>query len=191
VIDHLVSVRRVDEALIYYYCDFRDSSTTTVDSVMRTLLASTLQGNLITFKKLKTVLELKSINWENSGRPNTVEELYEIFVQAAKFYPKTTVVVDALDECADSPSLARLLLKLSENFQTTIRVLVSTRREQGIVDMLQSKPYISLRDQAEHMASDIETHVRAEVYGSAKLGKMSSSLKEEIVSVLLSKADGM
>jgi hypothetical protein len=68
---------------------------------------------------------------------------------------------------------------------------VSSRREQGIVEILDAVPQISLNEEAEHVAADIDTHVRAEMAKQAKLSRLPSPLRAEIIAELIKRADGM
>lgn len=181
------------EAIIYHYCDFRDLHSNSEEAVLRTFLASLLTSGGITVDWMEQLPELETLNFAPGGSAGSgnIDKLIRLISKAARFYNKMTIVLDALDECADFGALVTWLLRVCEDFGTAVRVFVSSRREQGIVEILDTVPQISLNEEAEHVSSDIDTHVRAEMAKQAKLSRLPSPLRAEIIDELVKRADGM
>jgi hypothetical protein len=181
------------EAIVYHYCDFRDLHSNSEEAVLRTLLASLLISGGATLDWMEQLPELETLKLAPGGSAgsDSIDKLTKLISKAAGVYNKTTIVLDALDECAEFGALATWLVRICEDFSTSVRVFVSSRREQGIVEILDALPHISLNEEAEHVSSDTGTHVRAEMAKQAKLSRLPSPLRAEIIDELVKRADGM
>ena len=119
----------------------------------------------------------------------SVEDSCALILQLVEHYPLTTIVLDALDEC-DPGKRDDLLDALKEILQTSsnlIKIFVSSRDDQEIVEYLQDYP--SLEIASDRNKEDIEAFVRNEVQKLVKKGKLlrQSHTKEELTELIIKK----
>ena len=110
-----------------------------------------------------------------------------LIIQLVEYYPLTTIVIDALDEC-DSEERADLLDTLKEILQESsrlVKIFVSSRDDQDIVLHLQDYPNLELG--FERNMDDIASFVRAETQYLIRTQKLLrfSSNKEELKSSII------
>ncbi|KAF9242323.1 ankyrin repeat-containing domain protein [Melanogaster broomeanus] len=98
------------------------------------------------------------------------------------------IIIDALDECLDLPGLLDVLVKLNNGH---IRLLVTSRTELIIKETFTGLPSISLKDMVHDMENDMRLHVKKQLEARRKLKTLPSDAKDEILWLLLRKADGM
>ena len=100
-----------------------------------------------------------------------------------------TVVIDALDECNDREGLLQLLASLPERTGSNVKVFVTSRRETDIQRCFNEFPQVSLRESA--VDDDVRKYLEHTINTSAAFRKLSDSLKEFIVTSLVSGSGGM
>ncbi|KAH7926877.1 hypothetical protein BV22DRAFT_318170 [Leucogyrophana mollusca] len=187
VIDELQADPHDAHALAYFYCDFRDARTTNGPVVLRSILTQLLRsakGDWI--NKFPELVQRKS---QGLGFPIDPDALCSLTLRASRLVDSPVVIIDALDECKDIEDLLPHLVRLVE--EGDIRLFVTSRKEQAIVDSFRGQPCLSLNDTGEFVQEDMRTHIRKELSTRPKLSRLSPDLKEDISSILLAKADGM
>ena len=112
-------------------------------------------------------------------------------LESVNLYPRTTLVLDALDECEPGSrrklvDTIKLLLSKSER---PLKVFISSRPDQDIQHQFINEPNIEI--QARHNEKDIQKFVNKEIINHEGWSDMSSSLKEAIVKTLLDRSQGM
>ena len=108
--------------------------------------------------------------------------------RASKYHQRVTVAVDALDECNESrEGLLKLLLTLEEG----ISILVTSRKEHDIAEVLLDKPSISLYEEKGRIEDDMETYINDEFQKRSRLSRLPVTVKTEMRFSLIEKADGM
>lgn len=117
-----------------------------------------------------------------STLPLSIEESCELIISLTEFYPMTTIVLDALDEC-DAERRSILLDSLERILQESaqlVKFFVTSRDDQDIVWSLANYP--NLRISSTRNAGDIAVFVKNEVDLLVKGGKLLrySSAKEQL-----------
>lgn len=106
-------------------------------------------------------------------------------------YPRTTVVLDALDEC--EPDLRRKLIDVVEfllaHSERPLKIFISSRPDGDIRDRFLSRPNIEI--QATDNQGDIEKFVNNEIINHRQWAKMSLPLRGDIVKILFDRSQGM
>jgi hypothetical protein len=136
-------------------------------------------------------------NWAENEPPESLElnESVQTILELHEDNP-ATIVIDALDECdpQDQQLLLRQLDYLIQKSTRLLKIFVSSRDDQDIVNYLENSPniYISTRDNWE----DIERYVGSQIniaieQGSLLGGDVPLMLKEDIIESLISQANGM
>ncbi|OCL11473.1 hypothetical protein AOQ84DRAFT_386815, partial [Glonium stellatum] len=112
-------------------------------------------------------------------------------LESVNLYQKTTLVLDALDEC--EPHSRRELIETIEfvlsRSERPLKVFISSRPDGDIRDRFLSRPNVEI--QATHNQGDIEKFVSQEIVKHRRWKKISLSLQERIVKTLLDRSDGM
>ena len=117
-----------------------------------------------------------------------VKALAHYLSKVAQLCPrKPLVVVDALDECREVETLIVGLIM----FCGDVRMFVTTRPLQNIIQRLSHLPCISMNEMANELSTDILLHVTRELDSRSRLRTFDGTLKEEIRSKLCARADGM
>lgn len=114
-------------------------------------------------------------------------------------FPKTTIVLDALDECDKDTrhQILEIFRNIAERTTRNMKVLISSRPDQDIVDSLKSGPNIGII--ATHNQADIAKFVTESIHVRPKdspdlrywRDKIPEKLRSEICEVLIEKSDGM
>jgi hypothetical protein len=101
------------------------------------------------------------------------------------------ILVDALDECTDRETLLELIVEIVNWKLPTLGILITSRREQDLVDgLIPCGPrQIDLQDKVTE--KDIRTYIQAMIRQDPKLQKWSADVKAEIEVKLVKGAQGM
>jgi hypothetical protein len=127
----------------------------------------------------------------------SIDESCALIIDLVEYFPLTTIVIDALDEC-DPETRHELLVALEEVLQNSsrlVKIFVSSRDDQDIVYRLQNCPNLVLA--SDRNMDDIASFVRAEAQDLIRRGKLlrfsnkKEELKERIIDQVTKGADGM
>lgn len=112
-------------------------------------------------------------------------------LESVNLFPRTTLVLDALDECEPSSrsELIGTIEFLLSNSNNALRVFISSRPDRDIRRQFVDKPNIEI--QARHNEGDIRRFVQGEVMKHGNWKGMPQTLQDEIVQVLLQRSEGM
>ena len=117
-----------------------------------------------------------------------LKNLCDLASRAASFFRyEPMIVIDALDECADIETLLPALVTLS---QSDVRLLVTSRPDQTIVDHFTGLQSLSFENVSKEVAADIALHVRRELDSHSRLRSAIPEMKKEIDAKLTKKAEG-
>lgn len=112
-------------------------------------------------------------------------------LESLNLYPKTTLVLDALDEC-DPDSRDRLMeaidFLLSES-KRPLKLFISSRPDEDIRVHFLARPNIEI--QAKDNEGDVKKFVNERIAKSKSLESMSSLLREYIIKTLFDRSQGM
>ena len=115
-------------------------------------------------------------------------KLCDLVSRAASFFRyEPMVVIDALDECADIEALLPPLVTLSQN---NVRLLVTSRPDQTIVNHFAGLQSLSFEDVTKEIAADIALHIRRELDSHNRLRSPIQAMKNEIRAKLIERAEG-
>ncbi|SJL02878.1 uncharacterized protein ARMOST_06219 [Armillaria ostoyae] len=195
VIDHLTKCVTSDEIVLYAFADFQDVRSTDVVILLRTLLAQLLDHcKPEDFVEDPDFADLeKTMQWHHADRPKFLQYLIELLGKASAPWKRVFVVIDALDECAQTgrrESIAAIQKLASAG--SKMSVFVTSRAEQDIVDVLSSVPTISLADETRRVQDDIRRFIEDKMNTSyLPLARFHTLVRARISSTLMKKANGM
>ncbi|KAJ7575903.1 hypothetical protein C8J56DRAFT_900518 [Mycena floridula] len=181
--------------VIYHYCDFRDSASTNVPTILGSLLSQLIIHNPDPWcTKLSHHLMMNG-QLNPASLPSTSSELVDWILEgldmakSADADHRQYIVVDALDECQDSTGFIPHLLHIASHSSASL--FVSSRHERDIVDLLEGEVAILLDTERSHISADISVHILRELEDRKLLKRLTKTLKDEIARVLTEKANGM
>jgi hypothetical protein len=179
-----------DEGFAFFYCDrneeVRRQPVSVLQSYVRQLSTTTRNPEHIQIQ-LRHLYKTA----RDQGSDLSFDACKQQLLESLNLYPKTTLVLDALDEC-DPASRSRLMetieLLLSKS-KSPLKVFISSRPDRDIRRRFLDGPNIEI--QARHNEDDIRKFVSEEVIKHEGWGEMSPSLQEDVVKVLLDRSEGM
>ena len=185
--------RPLDEALAYFYCSRNEDDRRNPASVLRSFVKQlSISSNSA---QLHSALTEKYAEKHRSGFSSAhfsneeAENLLQILMKA---YKRTTLIVDALDECDKSSRVALIeTLNRLVNGIPNLKVLISSRWDDDIKRKLEGKAKLEV--DATKNQEDIKKFVVAKLDEDAadRSVPLTDQLRRDIVDILFKKSDGM
>jgi len=125
-------------------------------------------------------------------RDATIDELKETLISVADHRAsedRIWIVIDALDECSRRKELLKVFKDICKNGK--INILVTSRREQDICEVLTGLVNCEIAIQDERVDQDIRVHVQRCLKDDPDLCKWDDEIKASMIGTLISKAHGM
>jgi Cdc6-like AAA superfamily ATPase len=194
IVDHTQSLLKASpnhEGFAFFYCNRNEKERRDPLSVLQSYVRqlSTPARNPEDIRaKLRTLYDQTRLD---GGSDLSFDVCKEQLLESVNLYPKTTLVLDALDECELSSrgkliNAVEFLLSKSKNI---LKVFISSRPDGDIRACFASRPNIEI--QATDNQSDIEKFVNEEIDKPRQYGKISASLRKDIVQTLLDRSSVM
>jgi hypothetical protein len=127
-----------------------------------------------------------------SSNELTIEESEALLVGLVQAYSRTTLILDALDEC-DQKYRVKIIELFNRliNYSKQLKIFISSRRDQDIVHQLKKRADVGV--EATNNRDDISKFVADAIdRGQEQRNtKIPEDLREEIVQTILNKSGGM
>jgi ankyrin repeat domain-containing protein 50 len=180
-----------DEAVAMFYCNRVDPAARgTSLSVLRSLVRqlSTRPGDL---DHIHPKIEALHHTTRATASDLNIELCKDLILELVNLYPRTTIILDALDECdlASRRQILDTLAQVVDESSKPVRVFISSRPDVDIRNSLGSRHNVEIS--AVENTDDIAKFVHQEIAKHPKWADMDATLKVDIVSTLLAKSDGM
>ena len=177
---------------VYFYCSRNPTEATRSD--LQAILAS-LARQLSSTQPRKPLLQ-PAIDLYNKERdedfisgPLQLDQTLQLVMQLIELYPRTTIILDAFDECdpATRLDLLRALEHILQHSCSLVKIFVSSRNDQDIV--MQLNGYLHLEIDSRRNSNDIAQFVNAEVERLIKDGKLlrNSKCKDDMKGMIIRK----
>ena len=185
---------------VYFYCSRnaaesqRSDAAAIFSSIVRQL--SCTEPGLPLLPPVVEIYEKKGRGFDSHGL--RIEDSCEIIKKLIEYYPMTTIVIDALDECnAEEREMLLDAIEglLQDSSLGLLKVFLSSRDDQDITCTLREYPNVDLV--SSRNSADIEAFVRDETNRLVRKQRLlrHSNAKEELVTLVVDKvsrgADGM
>ncbi|KAJ4327744.1 hypothetical protein N0V84_001853 [Fusarium piperis] len=188
-----LGTRRNHEGFAFFYCNKTEPTRRQALSVLRSFVRqlsspSSTSGHVhCGLKKLYFESKLNGSGW-------TLDLCKKYLIELFNFYPHTTIILDALDECEieERGLLLDILDWASKSSSRPVKIFISSRPEGDIRQRLAHLPNLEIS--ARNNSHDIEKFIKE---SADSLGPWSpalernKTLKEEIIQTLIEKSDGM
>ena len=124
------------------------------------------------------------------------QECLDLIVALLKDYRRTTIVIDAVDECnkREKGPLLDSLKRIVHSSTTSVRVFISSRDDRHIEALLPNLPKITIEEKSteKDMERFVEKELRRCIESKDLLyGEVSPELRDKLATELLAKASGM
>jgi len=177
------------EGFAFFYCNRNDEERRQPLSVLRSYvrqLSTTPERPERIRKQLQEQCSELRRNGANLGLSDCSEQL----LQSVDLYPKTTLVLDALDEC-DQSSRRQIVkaIELLLDSSSLVKIFISSRPDGDIRNRFCNIPSIEIR--ATDNEEDIKKFVRTEMAEHSSWKMFSQDLQRDVIEVLFSKSQGM
>ncbi|SCO87393.1 related to vegetatible incompatibility protein HET-E-1 [Fusarium oxysporum] len=191
VVDYCTEKAEASEALAFFYCkrdeDNRRSPQDILRSILRQLsnpVKDVESGTIhVALKDLPNRLALNGTTFDVPTCENLIGKLIE-------GYSKTTIILDALDECDrnNREELMRVLSNLA-NGSSKFRVFISSRHDEDILRHFKGTPVMEM--EATDNEEDISWYVEDRLFQDSRWAYLSPELQEEVGAVFHEKSLGM
>ncbi|KAG4282209.1 hypothetical protein FPRO04_13385 [Fusarium proliferatum] len=191
VVDYSIENAKTGEAVAFFYCKRDEENRRNPQDILRSILrqlsipVQEVEGGTmhVALKNLPNRLELNGTTFDVS----TCEHLIGNLI---KDYSRTTIVLDALDECERNTreELVRVLSNLT-NESSKLRVFISSRHDEDIARHFRDTPAMAI--QATDNGEDISSFVKDKLFRDTRWPGISHKFQEEVKSVFHKKSQGM
>jgi hypothetical protein len=174
--------------LAYFYCDVSDDKKRNVTDILSSLIIQ-----LLAWKPSNQPLLDKTYDDCKEGVLSKPSDkiLYEVLRQLLSGFEMAYVLIDALDECLHVREILELTKTLHGWNQRECHLLVTSRKEQQIVESMVSTAPIEIDISQMPVDVDIEKYIEFALHCSPELERWSTDEKDLIRKILLEKANGM
>jgi len=184
----------------YFYCSWDTAEPTCADPdhVLRSILMELSSSDMDAPIRQPAVLAYRErLREARGGRPEdlTLKECTTAIVKILEDSP-AIIVIEALDEC-DAVRRQDLILALRQIIRespSVVKIFLSSRDDRDIVTKMRtaSEVYIKAKDNSVDIKNFVVSQVEKAIEEERILnGKVSESLKADIIDTLINKANGM
>ena len=128
---------------------------------------------------------------ENGQHQPIEAEIQSLLKDAVACTGHKYIILDALDECVDREDFMVFVREMVHSQQEGLRIMITSRREKDIEEQLGNIADYNIDIQSAVVDEDIRIYVRDRLATDNKLKKWPGKVQEDIVAVLMEKADGM
>jgi hypothetical protein len=179
------------KALAYFYFDFNDRQKQDPKLMVQSLVRQLLQQCI----RILPSFEAFFSSCDNGQRQPSLDNLLKVLQEWIKDFPRTYLVVDALDECENRRELMSIIKTISAWRLQGLHMLFTSRREGDIKltleSILDNRNIICIQtDAVDH---DIQLYVRQQLKDEESLRKwqVDDPTRQRIESSLGEKSHGM
>lgn len=192
VIDTLRSKSK-NEPVVFFYCNRAEQPRRDPSVILHTLLKQ-LSVHLPS-PNLPKLIKDAYVPVKEGGNASSQWELQkcqDLLLSLSEIYPRTTMVIDALDEMEPDQRevLLEALNKVVQCSRSILKIFISSRKYQDIQKALDCDP-ISAIDNDIDIQRFVEREVTKLIEKKWEHLSDKNALTKDIVSALVSKADGM
>jgi hypothetical protein len=181
----------------YFYCDFRNPKKQDVGELLASLVAQLSARSDACYDVLSALYSEYDAGSRRPGDDALTDCLKNML--KVEGVPTIYIIIDALDECPNGSGVVsprervlELVKKLVDLHLPNVRICATSRPEADIRAVLISlaSHTVSLHDE-DGQRKDIADYVRSVVYSNWHMQRWREKDKENVVSTLSQKADGM
>ncbi|KAL6787532.1 hypothetical protein J3E68DRAFT_445375 [Trichoderma sp. SZMC 28012] len=192
VIDHVKQILETsahDEGFAFYYCNRSGPLMLDPLIVLRSFVRQ-LSYKACHYDRIQTTVIQKCRLAKQEGRDLSYKDCKELILISLNLYPKTTLILDALDESDVSIyNLAEFLIELMEKATKPVKVLISTRPNREYLKVLEDRYIITVN--SDNQQGDIEKFLHETLYSQLFFNRRQADIQELIKETFRSRNGGM
>ncbi|RKL00716.1 hypothetical protein BFJ68_g12582 [Fusarium oxysporum] len=191
VVDYSIEKAEMSEAVAFFYCKREEENRRNPQDILRSILrqlstpVKEVEGKRIhvSLKDLPNRLALNGTTFDVSTCESLIGRLIED-------YSKTTIILDALDECNRNTreELMRVLKNLT-NGSSKLRVFISSRHDEDILRHFEGTPIMEI--QATDNEEDISSFVEDRLFRDSRWADLHLELQDDVEAGFRKKSLGM
>ncbi|KAG9500543.1 hypothetical protein J7337_009024 [Fusarium musae] len=191
VVDYSIERAKTGDAVAFFYCKRDEENRRNPQDILRSILRQLStpikeveSGTIhIALQGLPSRLELNGTTFDVATCESLIGRL-------ADDYPKTTIILDALDECDRNTreELMGILSNLTIR-SSKLRVFISSRHDEDILRHFKGRPVMTV--EATDNEEDISSYVQDKLFQDTRWADIGPKFQEEVQSVFHKKSQGM
>lgn len=192
--------KSTEHSLAYFYCNYKEDQRRDPASIARSLvkqlcLRTPGVGSSSSFPEAVLAVYKNRQKKSDLKRALSIDECKDLLIGLSTGFLRTTIIVDALDEC-DQETRGKLCDLLADVVSSSkrVKVFITSRDEGDMRVKFEDSPnvYIQERDNSTDINCYIETEIEACVKAKRLLrGNASMDLQNEVIDALKQGAHGM
>jgi hypothetical protein len=195
VIEKLMSEQQ-QEPVAFFYCDRNEDPRRKATAVLQVLLKQLsirFSGSMLP----RPVLEAykKKESKANASKEFASDECQDLIRSLFAIHPQITILIDGLDEMSvtDREEVLAFLKDVVQFQPSLVKVFISSRDSQDIKEEMEDAPNLYIRpiDNLPDIRRFVDREVEEFVKKKRKILENPDGMRYEMVSALMSKADGM
>ncbi|QYT00330.1 hypothetical protein H0G86_007416 [Trichoderma simmonsii] len=192
LIDHIKQTLETsahDEGFAFFYCNRSGPSMLDPLVVLRSFVRQ-LSYKAYRYNHIQTSVIQKCRLAKQEGRDLSFGDCKELILGSLNLYPKTTLILDALDESEISTyNLAEILVDLMERATKPVKVFISSRPGREYLKAFEDKCVITIN--SNNQKDDIEKFLRKTLYSQPFFNRRKAEIQEIIKETFRSRNGGM
>lgn len=185
-----------DEAFAYFYCIKNDGTRNISSAILRSIVRQIATGPCNRSNNDIALDDAIIKAWKKYSSDEfyeTFDEWQDCLFALLKRYPRTTIVLDALDECHKDErknviDLFKAILSRSPS-HSIVKIFVSTRAEVDLLGWLRNTP--AIRMQGKNNKNDIAAFIRANIVQHSQWPSLDKNSRKYVTDTLLEKSGDM
>jgi hypothetical protein len=174
-------------ALAYFYFDFNEPRKSKVDAFVRSIIAQLLSQNPTAFIPIEKLFKQ---NQDGAFQP-TLQDLLSALSQMVSEFGHIYLVIDALDESTELEDMLSLLSSIRSWDEDHMHIIVTSRLESNIEDLLSTAATSSLCLDESVMTEDISFYITSQLKEDSKLARWPPDVQKTIRQSLVEGSRGM
>lgn len=190
VVDYLESEQNFqsDRASAFIYCDYDHRKSQTPLALLSSLLEQVLR-RLNGDSLPSEVSSLYALHKKYNTHP-TLPQITDIFRQVCSRYTAVHIVVDALDECAETEESAIDLIKAVQALGSNVKLMCTSRFSTTFDTFFEKATRLQISARNEDIRTFLKAHIQQHSRLSAHV-RADVNLEEEVITAITEEAQGM
>jgi hypothetical protein len=174
-------------ALAYFYFDFNEPKKSKADAFVRSIITQLLFQNTAAFIPIEKLFKQ---NNDGAFQP-TLQDLLSALSQMVSGFGGVYLVIDALDESTELEDMLKLISDIRSWDEDHMHIIVTSRLESKIEDLLSTAATASLCLDEFVMAEDLSFYIASQLKEDSKLARWPPDVQETIRHSLVKDSRGM
>ncbi|KAH0521932.1 hypothetical protein TsFJ059_005862 [Trichoderma semiorbis] len=179
-----------DEGFAFFYCNRLGPSMQDPIIVLRSFVRQLACKAFGEPGLIQSSLAQKCKAAKREGRDLGYKDCKTLIMESLNLYPKTTIILDALDESdITTYNLCTVLIEMMDESRRPVKIFISTRPDRKYMKAFQDKHIITL--DASNQQDDIEKFLEEKLYSTDLFMERSQKAQDEIKGVFATRSCGM